>query len=120
MMLTTLASWLLREFIFMLIVDTIQSAASALAAGAGQAAFGNPNLGISNNLGGLGTPTGLSGAPGIGGASLGNGAFESASLGGANSLDGMILGGNGLGGGSMKKVCCTYVLSKHRSPVHLI
>jgi hypothetical protein len=47
------------------------------------------------------------------GASLGNGALESGSLGaGAGSLGGaggMMLGGNGLMGGSMKKVCDQFV-----------
>ena len=95
-------------------LESIQSAASALAAGAGQSAFGNPNLGISNDVGGLGgapgigEQAGLAGAPGMGASSLGNGALESGSLGAGSSLlggaGGMMLGGNGLGGGSMKKV----------------
>lgn len=95
--------------LFMFVLESIQSAASALAAGAGQAAFGNPNIGIPNGVGGspgIGAQAGLAG---MGAASLGNGALESSPLGGGTSLlggpGGMMLGGNGFGGGSMKKVC---------------
>lgn len=107
---------------FLFVAESIQSAASALAAGAGQAAFGNPNLGLSNGVSGLGgspgigEQAGLTGAGGMGASSLGNGALESGSLGGGSSLldgaGGMMLGGNGFGGGSMKKV---YNLSNHLS-----
>ena len=96
--------------------DSIQSAASALAAGAGQTAFGSPHLGMSNDVGGLGGPTGLGeqagitglgGPAGIEGGNLGNGALEAGSLGPeASSLGGaggMMLGGNSVGAGSMKK-----------------
>ena len=76
-----------------------------MAAGAGQAAFGNANLGMSNDIGGLGGPAEIAG---MGGDNLGNGGLQSNPLGaGASSMGGiggMMLAGNGLGGGSMKKV----------------
>ena len=72
---------------------------------------------MSNDVGGLGGPTGLGEQPGITGlggpagmegGNLGNGALEAGALGTETSslegAGGMMLGGNSVGPGSMKKV----------------